>query len=77
MRFCLVVLCVLGCESSSTGGGVGLTDADCQQADSCGTAGWCTAKDGDCIAGKDSDCWQSRFCKKYGACTAKGGECVI
>lgn len=39
--------------------------------------GYCTEKDGRCIATSDEDCLGSSDCKKYGYCTAKSnGYCV-
>jgi hypothetical protein len=51
-------------------------DAVCRAAFACGQSGWCTAKDGKCIAGSDEDCRSSVGCKEYGWCAAKDGECL-
>jgi hypothetical protein len=50
---------------------------DCQKTEGCKNYGWCTTKDGACVAGSDADCQESMWCKTFGRCTAKGGSCVV
>ena len=51
-------------------------DAACRASFSCGQSGWCTAKDGKCVAGRDEDCRASVGCEEFGWCVAKNGECM-
>jgi hypothetical protein len=43
----------------------------------CKLSGYCTARDGVCLAGSDEDCRQSMACSQSATCTAKDGECVL
>ena len=41
----------------------------------CSVLGYCSAKDGKCVAGKDADCRNSKQCKDKGLCVASWGKC--
>ena len=86
LLFAVVLVGLAGCDDKGTGAApVGsspltaqqeLANEKCKQSEHCKEYGWCTAKDGYCVAGKDEDCKPTERCKEYGRCTAKDGKCV-
>ena len=52
----------------------------CQEEPNCGdlcrSIGYCTPKDGKCVAATDEDCRESEICKTDGMCAAKDGACI-
>jgi hypothetical protein len=66
-------ICVIG----------GRTDAECDQPrgsdgfNPCEDYGYCTVRDGQCIAANTADCQKASGCRFAGVCTAAQGRCVI
>jgi hypothetical protein len=48
---------------------------DCGSSPECAEGGYCTARDGICLAASDADCADSRECRVKGACQARDGYC--
>ena len=48
---------------------------DCASSPECASAGYCTARDGICVAASDADCAEARECRVKGACQARDGYC--
>ena len=71
----------LGKCASVSGGDCGWRAANKEAcsagANPCREWGYCTVKEGMCVAGSDADCAGSRHCANYGRCTARGGKCVV
>ncbi len=48
----------------------------CEQSEQCRRFGWCSEKDGECVATSDASCAGSEVCKRGGLCSLEGTRCV-
>lgn len=48
----------------------------CASSQACKVWGWCTEKDGECVASGNDQCSSSEACKMGGLCTLVGTRCV-
>jgi hypothetical protein len=48
----------------------------CAASNACKVWGWCTEKDGECVASAGDQCGQSEACKLGGLCTLVGSRCI-
>ena len=51
-------------------------NASCEGSQGCKVWGWCTEKNGECVASGDAQCSASQACKLGGLCTLAGTRCI-
>jgi hypothetical protein len=73
-------LAVTGCSSSKKPPkpktGEDAPNMSCASSNACKVWGWCTQKDGECVASGQENCTSSEACRLGGLCTLVNGRCI-